>query len=142
MKSLKFLSLILMCATSSLGLLLPAVGVVKFPPPLANSAAEGAIPANLQAPSPNPATGISPTYTANGLPVSASANDAFLPPSLSGNSTLPNPTLPAPDHLSFFSPGAGGQKLGTGLWLLLVPFWFLSLLLWTIAPNPGVSKNR
>jgi hypothetical protein len=32
--------------------------------------------------------------------------------------------------------------LGTGLWLLLVPVWFLSLLIWTIAPNPGVSKNR
>ncbi len=38
MKSLKFISLIMLCATSSLALVLPALGVVSFPEQLISSA--------------------------------------------------------------------------------------------------------
>jgi hypothetical protein len=121
MKSIKFFSLILMCATSCLALVLPAIGVVSFPRQLTDHSA-------FQSMDQSP--GLENSSILPGQPtfaVSASyPNSEGIPPSL-GNSLL--------------VPNAPVNKMGMGLWLLLVSTWFVSLFLWTVSPSPGVSKR-
>jgi hypothetical protein len=121
MKSIKFFSLILMCATSSLALILPAIGVVSFPRQLTD---HSTIQAMVQTP------GLEkPSIPSGQASFSVSApypNSEGMPPSLGNSPMAPNNPV---------------NKLGMGLWLLLVSTWFLSLFLWTIAPSPGTIKR-
>jgi hypothetical protein len=121
MKSIKFLSLILMCATSSLALVLPAIGVVSFPRQLTDHSAFQSMDQAPRLESSSilpgqPSFAVSAPYP----------NSEGMPPSL-GNSPL--------------VPNAAVNKMGMGLWLLLVSTWFVSLFLWTISPAPGASKR-
>jgi hypothetical protein len=124
MKSIKFLSLILMCATSSLALILPAIGVVSFPRQLTDQSTQSAIQAvgqtpgmeNFSIPPGQPSFAVSAPYP----------NSEGMPPSLGNAPLVPNTPV---------------NKMGMGLWLLLVSTWFVSLFLWTIAPTPGPSKR-
>jgi hypothetical protein len=113
-----------MCATSSLALILPAIGVVSFPRQLTDPSARSAIQAvgqtpgmeNYLAPSGQPSFAVSAPYL----------NSEGMPPSLGNGPLVPNTPV---------------NKMGMGLWLLLVSTWFVSLFLWTIAPSPGASKR-
>jgi hypothetical protein len=122
MKSIKFFSLILMCATSSLALILPAIGIVSFPRQLTDhstiQAMMGQTPSleNSSIPSGQASFSVSAPYP----------NSEGMPPSLGNSPMVPNNPV---------------NKVGMGLWLLLVSTWFLSLFLWTIAPSPGPSKR-
>jgi hypothetical protein len=111
-----------MCATSSLALILPAFGVVSFPRQLTDHSA-------IQA------TGQTEPFS-NGLilpgqgSVAVSTpfpNSDMFPPSLESNAPAPKSSV---------------NKMGMGLWLLLVSTWFLSLFVWTIAPVPGGASKR
>lgn len=128
MKSIKFLSLILMCATSSLALILPAFGVVSFPRQLTD---RSAIQATGQTePFSNglilPGQVILPGQGSVAVSTPFPNSDGF-PPSLETNALTPKTSV---------------NKMGMGLWLLLVSTWFLSLFVWTIAPVPGGPSKR
>lgn len=110
-----------MCATSSLALILPAIGVVSFPRQLTDQSVTQTIGQtqgmeNISIPPGQPSFAVSAPYP----------NSEGMPPSL-GNAPL--------------VPATPVNKMGMGLWLLLVSTWFVSLFLWTIAPNPGPSKR-
>ncbi len=155
---MKFTGLILICASSCLALILPAIGVVQFPK-------------TMQPQSSLMQTSTFPTSTPTSTPVSAPSNAGsaqsnfpnspqwtpaspqrdFLPNSL--NST----TSPFPTHqssaatptasidqttpnLSDGSPPTG-QKFGMGVWLLLAPVCLIGLAMWTFSPNPSGAKK-
>lgn len=84
---MKFTGLILICATSCLALILPAIGVVQFP----KTTESLSVASNIE--------------SLSGLPVST-------------------------------------QKLGMGVWLMLVPVCLIGLAMWTFAPNPSGAKSR
>lgn len=149
MKSMKFASLILLCATSSLGLILPAIGVVSFPQQLIRqSDLQQTSMTPGQAPiTPGvwqPAQGSAPvpfaphgTSNQGGLPITTNlpAASSSSPPSLDPQS------LTQPTALSLNMQGDEPNKIGTGLWLLLGPIWIASLIMWTIAPGPKTNKK-
>lgn len=137
MHSIKFMSLIAMCATSCLALLLPAIGVVPFPKQLSgiNTPGVNALP------NAGEMTGTQNFGGASmpGLPISTSGVPGF--PS---SPTLAGVELPqGPDATTTQSAGINGiskyDTLGFGIWLLLVPIWLLSLVVWSVTPT---STNR
>lgn len=149
MKSMKFASLILLCATSSLALILPALGVVSFPQQLirqsdlqptsmttgTESGPSGVWqPAQGSAPAP---FGTHGTSNQGGLPIATTLPPASSssPPSLDPSGFNPTP------NLAGTMPGEEPNKLGTGLWLLLGPVWIASLVMWTIAPGPKTNQK-
>ena len=150
---MKFTGLILICASSCLALLLPAIGLVKFP--FLTTQASGPTQASA-----DPA----------GLPVSALSNGMANPNALGGlgspssggaggggtansNGGGANPwgipigsTDPLPEPL-----GALGklpftdiptQKYGLGAWLLLGPMALVGLALWTFSTRPSSSRRK
>jgi hypothetical protein len=130
---MKFTGLILICASSVLALLLPAIGVVKFP--MANSAAM----LNKQSDPGTPSVSGSPS----GLPVSVPGLPVSVPGLPESARGLPPTMAPqggvTPD-LSSQEPSLIGsswttQKLGLGVWVFLAPVMLLGLGLWTFAPN-------
>lgn len=139
MQSIKFISLIVMCATSCLALLLPAVGVVPFPKQLSGI--------NTPLPPTNPSTidafgNQNPTAnTMPGLPISAS-NVAGLPvsPTLSSSNFAGGDAIQGTGNA--IPPSTGIEivskydTLGFGIWLLLVPIWIVSLVVWSVTPTP------
>jgi len=161
---MKFTGLILMCAASSLALLLPALGVVKFPvldnqiaagvapgsdPDLAPassaassapySAASARLPdGNRAGNSGGPSNGLGngdPGTTA-GLLAAAQASAGSEPKGHSDASQNPNRSRLG--HLPFTE--IPSQRLGLGVWLLLVPVQFLGLGMWTFGTSPKRAK--
>jgi hypothetical protein len=159
-KNMKFTGLILICATSCLALILPAIGVVQFPKnpestfgPSSLSPSQG-FPVMAQ-------TGLGTTPTnqpwTQELPFASQPNSPFpgsvLPPSsrLPTNPTTPPPfTSPTPKDAAGQMQGAqntdvntaSNNKLGLGLWLLLAPVCLVGLAMWTFSPNPSGVKPR
>jgi hypothetical protein len=149
MKSMKFASLILLCATSSLALILPALGVVSFPqqliresdlqPTSMTTGPEPIPPGSWQpaqgsAPAPFGAQGIAGQ---GGLPIATN----FPPASAPSPPSLDPSGFAQPTHQAGSIPGEETNKIGTGLWLLLGPIWIASLIMWTIAPGPKANKK-
>lgn len=166
MQSIKFMSLIVICATSCLALLLPAIGVVPFPSQLsgvhshasanpggAGEFASGVAGQGGSMPGADPWVngGINPGLsqsgvgegTMSGLPVSTSVSQNFSSsPTLSGSeSQLPGNYLNSAATGQMGAEGALSRydTVGFGIWLLLVPIWLMALVVWSIAPS---SKGR
>lgn len=150
MKSMKFASLILLCATSSLALILPALGVVSFPQELIKNSD---LPSTMSAPGPDGVTTGGWQSAQGGLPIAASIPSSSLgtpatiaPPSLATPPLSPPSLDPMAHGHSTFEPNIvsdekNPSKVGTGLWLLLGPVWLASLAMWTIAPGPKTGKK-
>ena len=169
MKSVKFASLTLLCATSILALVLPALGVVSFPEQFISADVNHRTTLLGEIEHPLPDSPSTSLELSEGVP----ARNA----SFGGNpaGAHPGPTTPV------YPPGAGGafphgpqpvvpsgavgaqvppgmpishqdplgwnqdpqtQKVGTGIWLLLGPVWLLALLIWSIAPDPNTTSSR
>jgi len=167
MQSIKFMSLIVICATSCLALLLPAIGVVPFPRQLSgvhnhslvNPGGVGEF-GSVGAEQGGTTTGADPWAaigsgnpgvnqsgvgggTMSGLPVSTSASQNFpSSPTLAGSETQLSSNFL--NSTATGLPVAEGtlskyDTVGFGIWLLLVPIWFFALVVWSIAPS---SKGR
>jgi hypothetical protein len=179
---MKFTGLILMCAASSLALLLPALGVVKFPV-LDNQIAAGVAPGSdpdlarsSSAVSSAPYSAVSarsgtqnqglpgqllgqlPGFpdgnragnsggqsnglgngdpgTTAGLLAAAQASAGNAPVGHSDGSQDPN--RPKLGRIPFTE--IPSQRLGLGVWLLLVPVQFLGLGMWTFGTSPKRAK--
>jgi hypothetical protein len=157
---MKFTGLILMCAASSLALLLPALGVVKFPVldnQIAAGVASGSDPeqapassapysaASARFPDGNRAgnsggqsngLGNGDPGTTPGLLAAAQASAGSAPEGHSDGSQ--NPNRPRLGRLPFTE--IPSQRLGLGVWLLLVPIQFLGLGMWTFGTSPKRAK--
>ena len=155
---MKFTGLILICASSCLALILPAIGVVQFPsfvrsaaqlPTAQLTAAQLPVSHNLTSATPQqpqalfalPAssgTGWEPANSsvrqAEGLPNAASPFPPSLQPQFS--------SLPTPTDQATMVEKSPASKLGMGVWLLLGPVCLLGLALWTFSPNPSAGKKR
>lgn len=118
---MKFTGLILMCAASSLALLLPAMGVVHFP--MTN-------PTSLS----QPANALPPPGLAVAVPGAS--------PSASPGDGVAASRLTAESVPSLLGPPWTKQKLGLNAWLLLGPVLLLGLGLWTFGPNRGGLGRR
>ncbi|MCY2986134.1 MAG: hypothetical protein NTY15_21090 [Planctomycetota bacterium] len=143
---MKFTGLILICASSCLALILPAIGVVQFPKTLqSQSSVMQATTFSTSTPVSAPNFPNSPQWT------QASPQRDFLPDSLnSAPSPFPTQqsltvapvapiqeaTLNSPDGRS-----PAGQKFGMGVWLLLAPVCLIGLAMWTFSPNPSGTKK-
>jgi hypothetical protein len=178
---MKFTGLILMCAASSLALLLPALGVVKFPvldnqiaagvapgsdPDLARASSASSAPYSAASASsgtqnqglPGQLLGQLPSFpdgnragnsggqsnglengdpgTTAGLLAAAQASAGSTPEgNLDGSQ---NPNRQRLGRLPFTE--IPSQRLGLGVWLLLVPIQFLGLGMWTFGTSPKRAK--
>jgi len=157
---MKFTGLILMCAASSLALLLPALGVVKFPVldnQIAAGVASGSDPEHAPASS-APYSAASARFpdgdragnsggqsnglengdpgTTAGLLAAAQASVQSEPEgNLDGSQ---NPNRQRLGRIPFTE--IPSQRLGLGVWLLLVPIQFLGLGMWTFGTSPKRAK--
>ncbi|MFN7877772.1 MAG: hypothetical protein ACK5PB_20805 [Pirellula sp.] len=154
MQSIKFISLIIICATSCLALILPAVGVVPFPrelsgagSPAANSLPNGADVTGNGALSASQTPGSGPWGVEMGSQNHSGGSVPGLPVSINGlGGFQSSPTLAGTeqptgaDQSSLQAVVEHGiskyDSLGFGIWLLLVPIWLASLLVWSITPTP------
>ena len=175
---MKFTGLILMCAASSLALLLPALGVVKFPV-LDNRIAVGGAPGSdpeLEPASSAPySAALARSGTQNqGLPGklpgqlpgvpdgNRAGNSAGQPKGVGNGDPGTTAGLLAAAQASAQSGPEGNldgsqnpnrlrlgrlpfteipsQRLGLGVWLLLVPVQFLGLGMWTFGTSPKRGK--
>lgn len=144
---MKFTGLILICASSCLALLLPAIGLVKFPilPTQLSGASQvsGAF-AGLPVSAPN---GTADSKSASGLGsmssggAESSTGGGANPWGIPMGSTDPSPeTLGALGKLPFTD--IHTQKYGLGAWLLLGPMTLVGLALWTFSPRPSSSRRK
>jgi len=149
---MKFAGLILICASSSLALLLPALGVVKFPLQSNPSSSNASWTTSPQA-SPSPPGAVVSSEPQGTLVGSLLGSNLPLPPgNLQSGSSTPSTTLGAnTDPRSSMDPPSIGlgkipftqiasQKLGLGVWLSLGPVMLLGLGIWTLAPAPRKLK--
>ena len=148
---MKFTGLILICATSCLALILPAIGVVHFPKAqLADASgsisatSNSSVPVMMQNtlnPIPNSSlwTPATPQYdikpSLNGMP-----NSPF-PGSTFSSASLPQPQLINPASLNADAT-LSSNKLGMEIWLLLGPVCLIGLAMWSFSPNPSVAKPK
>jgi len=157
---MKFTGLILICATSCLALILPAIGVVHFPKSSESLSAASSIASSQGLPvSTQSGMGFSPTNLpwSQSLPPSSQQASPFqastMPPSLMPPSSMPQPPMTSQSQLGAvgqFNGGVpqlngtanSGGKLGMGVWFMLVPVCLLGLAMWTFAPNPSGAKSR
>lgn len=131
---MKFMGLILMCAASIMALVLPALGVVKFP--VLDQQTLQALCAEAQS------LGLSPEAAA--LPQDPQASPGLLvatqissqpdPPS-----ALLTPTGPDLGKIPFTQ--IDSQKVGLGVWLLLLPALLVGLGMWTFGSTPKASSR-
>jgi hypothetical protein len=144
---MKFTGLILICASSSLALILPAFGVVQFPkvPVAAKFPSGSAVSTNA---------GLTPASSFPNAFQGGNAHGTILPESLSESlsETLPGANLPPRE--SPFPPSLFGSsesqvannsnrtfsKFGMGAWLLLGPACLVGLGMWSFSRNPSSSK--
>lgn len=134
-KTMKFTGLILICASSCLALILPAIGVVQFPKiaeHMPSSAVSGPPQAAFATPGSNAPgwAAARPTSMQSDVLPGASFSSPF-PPSL--QQAVP-PLLQESDGKS------STYKFGMGAWLLLGPLCLIGLALWTFSPNPSIGK--
>jgi len=131
---MKFIGLILMCAASSMALLLPAIGVVKFPI-LDQASLQQAQASTSQDPlQSTPAQNPDP-QTSAGLLIAAQVSGADNAPQ------VPQPPAPTSELLGKLPfTQIPSQRMGLGVWLLLVPSILLGLAMWTFGSNPKTSK--
>jgi hypothetical protein len=137
---MKFAGLILICASFSLALLLPALGVVKFPTLPTNSPGT---PTNLNGQS----TGLSPQTNGSldaptpGLlaATAASTSDPSNPQSLNDQSLNTQPYNDKLGKIPFTQ--IQSQRVALGAWVLLVPTLLVGLAMWTFSPPPKGAKS-
>ena len=150
---MKFTGLILICASSCLALILPAIGVVQFPKATQTHFA-GTEAQTL--PASTPVWTQSNSNPAN-IPIQpnpqwkpASPQRDFLPETIE-RTPSPFPVAPAtqpiyqPTLANVNSQGtatATNPKFGMGIWLLLAPACLIGLALWTFSPNPSGVKPK
>ena len=157
---MKFTGLILICATSCLALILPAIGVVHFPKTLESTSRPSGLALSQGFPvMAQSVLGSTPTNQpwTQELPFASQPNSPFpgsaLPPSsrLPPNPTsMPPFTSPTPMDATGQMQGAqnadgttaNDNKLGLGLWLFLAPVCLVGLAMWTFSPNPSGVKPR
>lgn len=144
---MKFMGLILMCAASSMALLLPAMGVVKFPvldqaaaESLATQPTTGLSSANLPPLSSDPqaSAGMLVAAQVSGQDNASSTGGALgnSDPNARGTTNLdPNYAL---GKIPFTQ--IGSQKVGISVWLLLLPTLLVGLTMWTFGSSPKSSK--
>ena len=162
---MKFTGLILICATSCLALILPAIGVVQFPKaseplyadtslassqglPVSTQSGMGSSPTTLPwTPSMQPSSQQASHFQASTMPPSLMPPN-FMPP---GPVSHPPLTSQAPlaaagqfnDGVAQLDgPANSGGKLGMGIWVMLLPVCLIGLAMWTFAPNPSGAKSR
>ena len=145
---MKFTGLILICASSCLALVLPAIGVVQFSKLNQTThtiKATGPMPAsfpsviqNTPGPNPNNLPWIQSTPQTDFLPNSNNRTHSPFPAAI-----LPpgSPTQTRVAAQVTFSPpvpvaAPTGNKLGMGIWLLLAPVCLIGLAMWTFSSNP------
>jgi len=138
---MKFAGLILICASFSLALLLPALGVVKFPtlPPNAPDAPPSL---NGQLTGLNPQTNGSIDAPTPGLlaATAASTTDPSAPQTSLTDQTLNN--QPYNDKLGKIPfTQIQSQRVALGAWVLLVPTLLIGLAMWTFSPPPKGAKS-
>jgi hypothetical protein len=145
---MKFMGLILMCAASSMALLLPAMGVVKFPVldqtelQSLMDEAQAIAPAqsgeqltNLIDNAPGIAKNSDP-QTSAGLLVAAQVSG--IPSSAEPKGSTGSAKSDYLGKIPFTQ--IGSQRMGLGVWLLLLPTILLGLLMWTFGSSPKSSK--
>ncbi len=155
---MKFTGLILICASSCLALILPAIGVVHFPktiPPqsslMQTSTFTTSTPTSTPVSAPNsgglPQSNFpnSPHWTQTSspsdfLPNTLNSAPSPFPAQQSSTATPAAPIQLATPNLSNGSSPAG-QKFGMGVWLLLAPICLIGLAMWTFSPNPSGGKK-
>ncbi len=147
--TMKFTGLILICAASTLALVLPAIGVVRFPMAVNSTKSDPAItvPVSKAGTSSLQVLAGMQSPSMNSLPPNSSSNSSFSGDFLPGN---PPPSGGLLSHLQMPSnettgetaageeptPASGSNLLGMGAWLLLGPVGLLGLILWVISPEP------
>ncbi len=145
---MKFTGLILICASSCLALILPAIGAIQFPKlnqTTHSTTATGEIPSsfpfvvqNIPALNPNNSPWVQATSQRDFLPNSNNITNspfpaAIFPPGSPTQTSLAasvSPATPVADA------APNGNKLGMGIWLLLAPVCLIGLAMWTFSPNP------
>ena len=148
---MKFTGLILICATSCLALILPAIGVVHFPK--ARLAASPDSVAGSSTVSFHITTQNAPGPSSNNLPWTPATSQQEINPSLYGmpnspfpGSPLPPAALPQPQSTDPATLAVDAtitsHKLGLGIWLLLAPICLIGLAMWSFSPNPSVAKPK
>ena len=140
---MKFTGLILICASGSLALILPAFGVVQFPknsaaakspPGSAVSTNTGSVPASSfpnafqggNASNANLSGGLSEILPGNNFP----PRESPFPPSL----------LERSENLVADNSNRALSKFGMGVWLLLGPVCLIGLGMWSFSRTPSSSK--
>ena len=146
---MKFIGLILICASSCLALILPAIGVVQFPSEV-RSAKQLPISLNLPSESPQQPQALVAAPASNGTGWEP-ATPSIMPPGQLPNAASPFPPPPQPQVSAQPSPTdqvelvekSSTSKLGMGVWLLLGPICLIGLALWSLSPNPSpVGKSE
>ena len=136
---MKFMGLILMCAASIMALVLPALGVVKFP--VLDQQALQALSAKAES--------LSQTQEASAWTADPQASPGLLVAAEVSGQQNPPPALPLPDKPSLGGPDLGkipftqidSQKVGLGVWLLLLPALLVGLGMWTFGSSPKASSR-
>lgn len=164
MQSIKFISLIVLCATSSMALFLPAIGVVPFPRHLSGKPSQNGMRSdaaissdaweqqNLQ----GGGTGMGmdparsqfdqPHLDPWGNPITHQQNGMGTMPGMPVSTTnspalasaLTHPDLSSQqiqDGAVATSGTTTYDSVGFGIWLLLVPVWLGALAVWSITPT-------
>jgi len=148
-ESMKFIGLILICASSCLALILPAIGVVQFPSEV-RSAKQLPISLNLPSESPQQPQALVAAPASNGTGWEP-ATPSIMPPGQLPNAASPFPpplqpqvsAQPSPTDQVELVEKSSTSKLGMGVWLLLGPICLIGLALWSLSPNPSpVGKSE
>lgn len=137
---MKFAGLILICASFSLALLLPALGVVKFPTLHSNSP-NPTLNLNGQLTGLNPQTNGYPDAPTPGLlaATAASTSDPANTQSLNDQSLNSQPYNDKLGKIPFTQ--IQSQRVALGAWVLLVPTLLVGLAMWTFSPPPKGAKS-
>ena len=145
---MKFTGLILICASSCLALILPAIGAIQFPKlnqTTHPTRATGGIPAsfpfdvqNIPAHNPNNPSWGQPASQRDFLPNSNNITNSPFPSAIfpSGSPTQTPLAAPVAPATPVADAAPDGNKLGMGIWLLLAPVCLVGLAMWTFSPNP------
>ena len=130
---MKFMGLILMCAASSMALLLPAMGVVKFP--VLNQATIQGLIDETQGTTANIAENPDPQTSAGMLVAAQISGAPNTPEATESKGSIKT------DYLGKIPvTQIGSQRVGLGVWLLLLPTILLGLFMWTFGSSPKSSK--
>ncbi len=147
-KNMKFTGLILICASSCLALILPAIGVVQFPksqqsiPRSMSTDLPRSVPITTQNIPGSAQYSMPANAQRDVLPNSMLPNTNSIPTSPFPSSALPSPSIPQTESPPGIVVAPTGNKFAIGIWLLLGPVCLLGLALWTLSPNPSGSKPK